>query len=634
VDGKFGKGLHFNGLTSYIEIPNSSSLKTEGQFTVEVWLNLDTLQFDNMPYPDIGAAVVGGNIGQYPDGGGYDFGFHNGQGLLMGYRINGSPGYVTPGVPFPSTHNFHHVALTYERTAGPDSGTVIKFYIDGALVDSNKYPGAIQYNNTPSYYLGTGTNGRAVGGWGVREFPGIMDEYRISNIARPPRDFGSARLNVSPRNVSFGLTKVNEEAIRSVSISNASFYDTVHVDSITSTNAHFSANSTPFVLYPVSNHILTVTYIPDAATPDTGAIIIYPHEVGVPVAIVHVSGKGFAPAPAPAIASVKDIIGDQGKQVRIIWYPSMYDGQSDTLRVTQYTILRRVDDPPAPLAMMAARKTHGETFSSGTTKYVTLNGEIWDFVSTWPALHFEQYSAIAPTLSNVTQAGIRWSVFKIAATTASGEFFISDPDSGFSVDNIFPPPPGSLQSEYIDGKIVLSWSKAAAPDLEGYYIYRSTSPNLVSAVFNRRAAVEIASYTDSVITHDSTYYYIVTSFDSSGNESVQSNTSVGVHILGVPHDDGNLPMEYVMGQNYPNPFNPTTQITYGLPERSLVKLTVYNLLGQEISVLRNETESAGYHEALFAAPVASGIYFYKLEAVSLQHSDRSFTKVAKMVLMK
>jgi hypothetical protein len=68
-------------------------------------------------------------------------------------------------------------------------------------------------------------------------------------------------------------------------------------------------------------------------------------------------------------------------------------------------------------------------------------------------------------------------------------------------------------------------------------------------------------------------------------------------------------------QNYPNPFNPSTTIRYDLPQRSRVSLTVFNALGQQVSTLVQGEQNAGYHEVrLDASGMASGVYFYRMQA--------------------
>jgi hypothetical protein len=78
-----------------------------------------------------------------------------------------------------------------------------------------------------------------------------------------------------------------------------------------------------------------------------------------------------------------------------------------------------------------------------------------------------------------------------------------------------------------------------------------------------------------------------------------------------------------MQQNYPNPFNPSTTIRYELPEPSQVRLTVYDILGRELSVLVNERRDAGVHEVKFdASGLSSGVYFYRIQAGDFVQSKR------------
>jgi hypothetical protein len=88
------------------------------------------------------------------------------------------------------------------------------------------------------------------------------------------------------------------------------------------------------------------------------------------------------------------------------------------------------------------------------------------------------------------------------------------------------------------------------------------------------------------------------------------------------------PNGFILHQNYPNPFNPSTKIEFTIPKSSLVNLTVYNVLGEEIETLVNETKASGNYEVNFnSVNLPSGIYFYKLQA-------GSFAQTKKMILMK
>ncbi len=89
-----------------------------------------------------------------------------------------------------------------------------------------------------------------------------------------------------------------------------------------------------------------------------------------------------------------------------------------------------------------------------------------------------------------------------------------------------------------------------------------------------------------------------------------------------------VPADFALEQNYPNPFNPATVISYKLPSDSRVKIAVFNLLGEEVTVLVNAWQTAGNYRVRFdAGNLANGVYFYKIIA-------QDFAETRKMLLLK
>lgn len=83
-------------------------------------------------------------------------------------------------------------------------------------------------------------------------------------------------------------------------------------------------------------------------------------------------------------------------------------------------------------------------------------------------------------------------------------------------------------------------------------------------------------------------------------------------------DEEEIPGTTLLEQNYPNPFNPTTTIQYNLPTAGQVRLSVFNILGQEVDVLVNSTQSSGAHTVNFdASNLSSGIYLYQLRTADV-----------------
>jgi hypothetical protein len=90
----------------------------------------------------------------------------------------------------------------------------------------------------------------------------------------------------------------------------------------------------------------------------------------------------------------------------------------------------------------------------------------------------------------------------------------------------------------------------------------------------------------------------------------------------------NIPTEFSLLQNYPNPFNPQTTIKYLISQKCFVSITVYDILGKEVSKLVNEEKLSGSYEVQFnGSKLSSGVYFYRLHA-------GNFFKTKKLMLLK
>ncbi len=170
--------------------------------------------------------------------------------------------------------------------------------------------------------------------------------------------------------------------------------------------------------------------------------------------------------------------------------------------------------------------------------------------------------------------------------------------------------------------IRLNWRTETEVNNYGFFIERKTENsdwNQISFVQgngNSNSPKEY-SYTDNSLT-SGLYYYRLKQSDNDGEFNYSNTLKVNY----------NKNLEYSLNQNYPNPFNPSTRISFVLPKSGLVKLTVYNLLGQEIMTLVNDYKEAGEYNFNFDGKnLSSGIYVYKLET-------DSYSQTRKMTLIK
>ncbi|MEO0294366.1 MAG: T9SS type A sorting domain-containing protein [candidate division WOR-3 bacterium] len=98
--------------------------------------------------------------------------------------------------------------------------------------------------------------------------------------------------------------------------------------------------------------------------------------------------------------------------------------------------------------------------------------------------------------------------------------------------------------------------------------------------------------------------------------------------------DDSIHVDFRLEQNYPNPFKSATVIRYSLPHRCIVLLEIFNILGQHIQELVNSEQNAGYQEVTWHPNVSSGIYFYRIVAISTDNPSEQFVESKEMILLR
>jgi hypothetical protein len=180
----------------------------------------------------------------------------------------------------------------------------------------------------------------------------------------------------------------------------------------------------------------------------------------------------------------------------------------------------------------------------------------------------------------------------------------------------------SFTAEAINDEVVLKWQTATETNNQGFEIERSLDNinyNNIGFVpgFGTTTENKSYNYTDSEVTSGS-YTYRLKQIDFDGSFEYSQEVEVEV----------TAPMVFSLEQNFPNPFNPTTTIGFGIQNKSNVKITILNAIGEEVAVVLNEEREPGFHQVEFnATNLPSGVYFYQLKA-------GDFISTKKMILMK
>jgi hypothetical protein len=198
----------------------------------------------------------------------------------------------------------------------------------------------------------------------------------------------------------------------------------------------------------------------------------------------------------------------------------------------------------------------------------------------------------------VDQAGLEGFITELSATPRS-----------------VPLPPAGLTTVRLPNAVGLTWRQNWEMDLRGYNVYRTATPS-PGAPFILRTAIPITdtSWVDSVYV-PGTYAYYTTAVDSSGLQSLPSDTVSGSPITSVGNEGHGVPFAFTLYQNYPNPFNASTLIKYEIGNRGPVVMKVFDLLGRDIATLVHETKEPGLYAVVWDAVNApSGVYFVRLQA--------------------
>ncbi len=329
----------------------------------------------------------------------------------------------------------------------------------------------------------------------------------------------------------------------------------------------------------------------------------------------------------PAIASVKDVANDQGGQVKVSWYASPLDSFPD-YAIATYHVYRSV---PASLVAQARRSGIAITSADEAgrparpgallARTVGTAATFWEYLADVPARHLPGYSYLAATESDSMAGSNPRTLFMVEARDATGSmWWFSDPDSGYSVDDLAPDMPAPFAGQYVGGTTTMNWGECTAADFAAFRLYRGHGADFVPSSETLLATTASTGYVDPA---GAPFYYKLCALDIHGNASPFATLlpagTVGVPGLGIP-------AELALSAPAPNPLRGSCAMRLALPRAAEVSLAVFDQQGRRVRVLLAGAQPAGEHAVTWdgrddggkLAP--SGIYFVRAAV-----EDRTFT---------
>lgn len=350
-----------------------------------------------------------------------------------------------------------------------------------------------------------------------------------------------------------------------------------------------------------------------------GAIFVWQHN-GAPQQgyAQRIDRWGYLGAQA-SLASVKDVPADQGGRVKLAWDASPLDAFPSAV-LTDYRVFRSVP-AAAALAALAEGKAvlRGsgvrETAARGMREFVTTTFAAatyyWESLATLSAQQLAGYSYLAATAQDSIGAGNPRTLFMVRSLSSDGtQFWDSDPDSGYSVDNLAPAAVVEFSGHFAGGTTHLHWAPNAEADFAEYRLYAGASVGFVPGPGN---LVTVQPDTGFADTGAAGAYYKVTAVDVHGNESpIALLTPVAT--VGIEPSTARL---LALAPAFPNPSGGATTLRFALPREGVVRLSVHDVSGRLVRVLVDAHMPAGEHSVIWDGAIArgrvpSGLYFQRL----------------------
>lgn len=334
---------------------------------------------------------------------------------------------------------------------------------------------------------------------------------------------------------------------------------------------------------------------------------------------------GCQPDPnLPVITSVRDVPNDQGGKLFLTWTRSALDVTGGA--VNAYCVWRQV--PPAGVATRA-RPVHLDRVRSSARLLPNGSTEIvyWEALATLPARRLAGYGYTAATPQDSLPSSNPKFTFFISALTANIEvFYDSDPDSGYSVDNLAPAAPAGLVAGASGSSTTLHWQANAEADLGHYELHRASDPAFTPSPATLVASPVTNEFLDPNPAGAATYK--LAAVDAHGNHS-GFVTLLATQVTGVASSPRG---DVWLGSPFPNPGRGTLEVRFALAHAGPAELVLLDAQGRRVRTLTKGTRPAGEWSVPWdgrddaGRAVGAGLYWLELRA----GSDRRVVRLARL----
>ena len=506
------------------------------------------------------------------------------------------------------------------------------FSVSGiGLEDASKiaYRNLSVYLTPPSSYfdarLATINSAADLFGSGSQQYLSALDAWYAVGVYQP---YLTQRTGVSADSLNFLAEVSAGPDSDQLQVSNIGLQP-LTISDIQISGTGFSISSLPSLPMTLNNYqeqfSLEILFSPTAPGTIDGTVSITSDDPEEPVKTVYLKGKAFTITPASErILYASSGPESSGKIITI----DLLSGQGSEVGLSQFEEIKSIAIHPV------TKIIYGMVVGNSDVRIVRVNAEEGD-AYTLHAINLTSMAGMAFDNSGILYGtSIFGDIYSIDLSNGTYNLVV---DANTSVSGITFHP--------VTNELWASSRGFVGPNKDKIFTI-----DLGSGDITLIGHTGLSFMTNDIVFNESLKLYGLIGGAGQVSDLVQINTSTGEgtivgstgfeNVLGLAYLTGeissvenDLPAVtiFALEQNYPNPFNPSTIIKFQLPEKSMVTLKVYNLIGEEIATLVNEELPFGVYEKKFdASNLTSGIYFYSLKA----DGGSKLSKTNKMILLK